>query len=304
MIRHAALFVLALALPTPAEAAATVAAAPAYRVEARMRDTGYVLGDLLQQRVEIQVPDGARLDADSVPRLGRVNNWLELRDCRIDRHDGGYTLLLTYQMFGVVENALQLAIPAFQLRFSDAAHPSMPTTVGIAPQPFYQSPVLPASLSDTDREPRASFAPEPIASAFWRRASAASFAAALLLAFYLGWIYDRLPWLPRKPGPLTALFRRLRGRRALGLDAQAYRDLLRQLHATLNHCAGQTLYIDNLSLLFTRAPHLQPLRGELENLFRHSRSVFYDAAPAGDVWPSTRVIELCRQARDCERGIR
>jgi mxaA protein len=293
-MRRAALLAVALMLPSPA----STAAAPAYRVSAQMRDTGYVLGDLLTQRIDVQVPDGARLDADSVPRLGRVNNWLGLRDARVDHHRQGYTLLLTYQMFGAVESALQLAIPEFQLRFSDAA------TVRVAPQPFYLSPVLPATLEDADRQPRATPAPEPMPRSLWRASAAASLAAALLLALYLAWIYDRLPWSPRKPGPLTALFRGLRRRRTASLDAQAYRDLLRQLHAALNHCAGQTLYLDNLPLLFERAPHLQPLRSEIESLFRHSRQVFYDAAPAAGDWPAAQIVELCRQARDCERGVR
>lgn len=291
---RAALLVMMLLLPMPAHAAG----AAAYRVSAQMRDTGYVLGDLLHQRIDIEVPAGATLAADSLPRSGRVNNWLELREVQVEHRAGGYTLRLTYQMFGVVESALQLAIPPFQLRFSDQA------TVNVAPQPFYQSPVLPASLGEADREPRPSLKPEPIATSMWQTIAAASLVASLLLAFYLAWIYDRLPWLPRKPGPLAALLRSLRRRRVAHGDATAYRELLRQLHAALNHSAGQTLYLDNLPLLFTRAPYLQPLRGELEDLFQHSRRVFYDAAPAGDAWTAAQVLALCRRARDCERGIR
>jgi mxaA protein len=306
-MRRAALLTLALLMPTSAGAGdAAPPKTPVFQVRAQMRDTGYVLGDRLQQRIDIHVPDGAKLVAESVPRLGRVNNWLELREVRIEPHRDAYTLLMSYQMFGAVESAMQLAIPPFQLRFAEAAHPATPTAVMIEAKSFYQSPVLPATLGDADREPRATLRPQKIASARWPAIASASLAVALLLSLYLAWAYDRLPWSPGKPGPLSLLFRELRRRRASTPDASAYRDLLRKLHEALNRSAGQTLYLDNLPLLFARAPYLQPLQADFDSLFRHSRRVFYDAA-ADDIghkdWPTSRVIELCRRARDCERGL-
>lgn len=306
-MRGAALLALALLMPTPAGAAdAAAEKKPGYQLQTQMRDTGYVLGDRLQQRIDIRVPDGARLVAESVPRLGRVNNWLELRELQVEPDRGGYTLRLSYQMFGAVESAMQLAIPPFSLRFDEAAHPQTPTTIAIPPQPFYQSPVLPATLGDTDREPRKTYAPGRVATARWPLTALASLIAALMLSLYLAWAYDRLPWSPTKPGPLTLLFRDLRRRGPIAPEAGAYRDLLRQLHGALNRSAGQTLYLDNLPLLFERAPYLQPLHAEFDSLFRHSRRVFYaqsaDDAGNGD-WPAPRVIELCRRARDCERGL-
>ncbi|WP_428309955.1 hypothetical protein [Hydrocarboniphaga sp.] len=306
MMRGAVLLALLL-MPMPANAADAVAAKnPAFQVQAQMRDTGYVLGDRLEQRIDIRVPPGTRLIAESLPRLGRVNNWLELRELRVEPRRGGYTLQLGYQMFGAVESAMQLAVPPFTLRFDQAAHTPTPTTVTIAAQPFYQSPVLPASLGDADRVPRATLPPVRIAGTRWPLAALASLIASLLLALYLAWAYDRLPWSPGKPGPLTLLLRDLRSRRALAPDAATYRALLRQLHAALNRSAGQTLYLDNLPLLFAQAPHLQPLQAEFDSLFQHSRRVFYGAAGDADGngdWPTSRVLDLCRRARDCERGL-
>lgn len=306
MMRSAALLALLL-MPMPAHAADPVRAKkPAYLVQAQMRDTGYVLGDRLEQRVDIRVPPGARLIAESLPRLGRVNNWLDLRELRIEPHHGSYTLQLSYQMFGAVESAMQLAVPPFTLRFDDAAQAQTPATVTVAAQPFYQSPVLPATLGDADRVPRATLPPSRIAGTRWPLTALASLIASLLLALYLAWAYDRLPWSPGKPGPLTLLYRDLRRRRALAADAAWYRELLRQLHTALNRSAGQTLYLDNLPLLFLQAPHLQPLQSEFHSLFRHSRQVFYGATDESDGngdWPTSRVLDLCRRARDCERGL-
>lgn len=297
MNRRAAAMALALLLmPTPAAAGLP----EGYALSAQMRDTGYVLGDLLEQRIEIAAPRTATLEASSIPKPGRVNHWMDLRDSRVERDAGGYTLTLRYQVFGAVESALQLAVPAFQLKLTEG---SRSVVLPVAPQPFYLSPVLPATLSDDDRRPRPSLAPAPLPEARWLAGAGLSALLAALLALALAWAYDRLPFLPRSPGPLTALFRKLR-RRGAALDGSAYVELLRQVQSAFNHCARETLYAENLPLLFARAPWLQPLRADIEALFLHSRQVFYGTAPQPGAWPAAQVIALCRQARDCERGLK
>ena len=49
-----------------------------------LRDSGYLLGDLVDEHVELALPAGFRLDADSLPLPGRVAPWLEVRSARID----------------------------------------------------------------------------------------------------------------------------------------------------------------------------------------------------------------------------
>ncbi|MGQ0620061.1 MAG: hypothetical protein ACT4QA_09115 [Panacagrimonas sp.] len=297
MTRHArlaALLVLLLARPCAAQLP------NGYDVQVRMRDSGYVLGDLIEQTVELHAPASAQLEAESVPVQGRINNWMELREQRIRRTADGYEIALTYQVFGAVENALRLAIPGFRLRLHEG---DKPVLAEIAPQPFYLSPVLPSVLADTDRQPRASLAPDPFPERPPLLAAGLGLLLAAAFAFFLAWADDRLPFLPRSPGPLTRLFRKLRRLRTGDLHGPAYVALLQDVQSAFNRSANQTLYADNLALLFERTPSLTPLRERIESLFQHTRDVLYGARQQAPSWPAAEVIELCREARDCERGL-
>lgn len=300
-MRRACLLVVVLLFALPSSAQLP----DGYELHVQMRDSGYVLGDLIEQRVELHAPRGAKLEPESVPAQGRINNWLELRERRIEHHANRYEITLVYQVFGAVETALQLAIPGFRLRLSDG---DQPASAEIAPQPFYLSPVLPAVLADADRKPRATPAPDPFPEKPLLLSAGLALLLAILLGLLLAWSYDRLPFLPRSPGPLTRLFRKLRRKRAAELQGPAYLELLQDVQTAFNRSANETLYADNLGVLFERSPSLTPLRERIEALFEHSRNVFYGTPiqtliPAQS-WPAADVIELCRAARDCERGLR
>ena len=97
---------------------------PGFHVDAHMRDTGYVLGDRLQQHIDIVAPKGARLDPASLPNLGLVTPWLELQARHVETRRDGVRLTFDYQVFGAVESAQALAVPAFvthQGRLFDAS---------------------------------------------------------------------------------------------------------------------------------------------------------------------------------------
>jgi mxaA protein len=262
-----------------------------------LRDTGYLLGDLVDEHIELALPQGATLDRDSLPLPGRVAPWLELRSARIDAEKSdAVALTVTYQVFAEVEQPDRVPLPAFKLRLrGDGAG-----TLDVPEQSILVSPALPAALGDRDRELKPSPAPQP-----WPiRGAVSGLAAALGLALaagaYLLWVHDRLPFLPRAPGPFARAWRRWRrrGRRELSADERAR--LLRDWHAALNGAAGETVYVGTLPRLFARAPHLEPLRSPLERLFESSWRHFYDAAaaPAQD-----EVLRLLRSAAERERGV-
>jgi len=48
-----------------------------------LRDSGYLLGDLVDERVDLDLPPGVSLDPDSLPLPGRVAPWMEVRASRI-----------------------------------------------------------------------------------------------------------------------------------------------------------------------------------------------------------------------------
>jgi mxaA protein len=265
-----------------------------------LRDTGYLLGDLIDERVEIRLPPGAEIDAGSLPLPGRVAPWLEVRGARLMPRDaaGTQTLAVTYQIFAETESAARVPIPEFPLRLRGATTP----VVTVPAESFLLSPALPSVLTDKDRELRPSPPPMPLPRAKWIAAALASLAVALASAGWLLWRFDLVPFLPHSPGPIAKTWRRWRRRHPASADEQ--RALLRELHAALNGSAGETLYPSTIDRLFVSAPFLAPLRERIESVFAASWNLFYgDAGDGGGETSTSNVLALLREAADRERGV-
>ena len=259
-----------------------------------LRDSGYLLGDLLDESIALSLPAGTSIDADSLPLPGRVAPWMEVRRARIERGTDASIVIVTFQIFAEVEQTSRVPIPAFKLRIRDAKQSQL---VVVPEQSFLLSPSLPPTLTDQDRELKASPPPRLLP----QSENALEFFAALLATIactvYLLWIYDRLPFFPRSPGPFARLWRRWRRR---GMRDSDSADLLRDWHVALNQAAGETVYVSTLPRLFERAPHLMPMRESIERLFATSWQHFYgsNAAPQ-----STDVLDLIRDSAARERGV-
>ena len=296
MIR--ALAAICLLLPLSAQAQGT---RDSPEVVVTLRDSGYMLGDLLDEHVRIRLPDAMHLDADSLPLPGRVAPWLEIRHAELGSRDasGSQELIVTYQIFAETEEAARVALPEFRLKALDGANV---VPVIVPTQAFLLSPGLPATLTDVDRELRPSPEPALLPEAATLLGALGALLLALSAAGYLLWRYDRLPFLPYAPGPLARLWRRWRKRRDGDLASDEGTALLREWHAALNHCAGETLYPSTLERLFQRAPFLAPLRERIETMFASSWNAFY--APAtGASPPTASVLSLVRESADRERGV-
>jgi mxaA protein len=286
------------ALAIVAFAVCTAASAAAPEIRVTLRDTGYMLGDLIDERVEIAFPASMHIDAQALPPPGRVAPWLELRSAKVEPRtaSGADVLVFTYQIFAESESAARVPLPEIKLEVRDGAN-RVPLVVPA--QSFLLSPGLPSPLTDRDRELVSSFAPAPLSERGAIAGALVALAVASLAATFLLWRYDRLPFLPFAPGPLAVFWRRWRKHRAGNLDAAL---LLRDWHAALNRCAGETLYPSTLDRLFARAPFLVPLRERIETLFAASWSAFY--APRSHATPApASVLALAREAADRERGV-
>ena len=273
----------------------SMAAAP--EVAVSLRDTGYMLGDLIEERIDVALPAGTRIDPDSVPLPGRVAPWLEVRHTELaPPRAGSQTLGVTYQIFAEAEEATRAPLPEVHLRLrgADARELTVPS------RSFLLSPAVPATLVDKDRELRPSPDPEHVPESPAITGALASLAVALVAAAYLLWRYDRLPFLPYAPGPLLRAWRswRRRSRRALTDEEETV--LLRDLHGALNESAGETLYPSTLQRLFDRAPYLAPLRAEIERVFVASWQRFYGR---GDAPAPAHVLATLQSAADRERGV-
>ncbi len=292
----------ALAIAMIFVSASASAAEPATpQIEVTLRDTGYMLGDLLDEHVQITLPGSMRITADSLPPPGRVAPWLELRSAKLGSRNasGVQSLVVTYQIFAESEQAARVPLPEIKLEARDGA--SVAPLV-VPAQTFLLSPGLPSPLADSDRELVPSPEPAPLAERGAIVATLLALAVAALASVFLLWRYDRLPFLPFAPGPLAVFWRRWRRRREANFDAHDADALMREWHAALNRCAGETLYPSTLDRLFERAPFLAPLRDRIEALFTASWGAFY-APRLHATPPSASVLALAREAADLERGV-
>jgi len=289
-----------------------------------MRDSGYLLGDLVEEHVELTLPAGFSVDADSLPLPGRVAPWMEVRHARIEagQTPGQTSVVVTYQVFAEVEQAERVPIPPFKLRVREGA---LVRAVSVPEKSFLMSPALPATLTDEDRELKPSPAPQSLPLARAISVLALSVLTVLACGLYLLWAYDRLPFLPRSPGPFARAWRRWRragaqvrltgvqlprmpwmaerGRRGRHPITEGERiELLRDWHAALNQAAGETLYTSTLPQLFARAPYLEALRTQVEGMFDASWKSFYGAseAPAPG---AAEILDLLRRSAERERGV-
>jgi mxaA protein len=289
VIRVAACVLLVATLPA-------LAAGP--EVHVILRDTGYMLGDLIDERVEIALPEGARIDPESLPLPGRVAPWLEVRRATLEPARGGtQSFVVTYQIFAETEEATQAPLPEFRVRLRDAQGAE---DVTVPSRGFLLSPSLPATLTDRDRELRPSPDPARVPDGAALAGALASLAVALAATGYLLWRYDRLPFLPYAPGPLLRAWRSWRRRSRRELSGEEETALLRDLHGALNQSAGETLYPSTLQRLFDRAPYLAPLRAEIERVFAASWQCFYGR---GDAPAPVHVLATLQSAADRERGV-
>lgn len=270
-------------------------------VDVTLRDTGYMLGDLIDERVELRLPGSMRIDPDSLPLPGRVAPWLEVRRANLGPRDasGAQELVVTYQIFAEAEQATRATLPEFKLKASDGTNIRV---VSVPARAFLLSPALPPTLTDEDRELRPSPQPKPLAQTGHIVGALMSLALALASAVYLLWRYDRLPFWPYAPGPLARAWRRWRRKPEQDLSSAEQAALLRDMHAALNRSAGETLYPSTLERLFERAPYLTPLRERIETLFGASWNSFYGSGGSGSL-PAAGALALLHDAADRERRV-
>src|SRR5262245_9777761 len=248
------------------------------------RPFGYVVGDVMTQRVLLEI-DGHELAPAALPKAERVNVWLERRPARVESLQGHRWLALDYQVINAPQSLTTVNLPAFELQGApDGA------TLKIAAWPISVN----ALTSDGSRELRPDRPAPAIATAPIRRQIAIwSSAFLLVLAAWLDWLAWR-NWRAAAAQPFAHALHEMRH-----LDGAAP-EAWRALHRAFDRTAGRVVQSATLPALFERVPQLQPLRPEIEQFFAQSRALFF-----GGGLPPDRVSAraLCAQLRRIEKRI-
>jgi mxaA protein len=262
-------------------------AAPGDAVVRQPRPFGYTVGDIAVQQV-LLARDGGAFEPAALPGPARVSAWLERRTARVEAAaDGARWLVVEYQVVNAPRSLATVPLPGWELPGRAGAAPLRvaPAALSIAPltapvragEALPLRPDRPAPLVDTAAMQRAL--------ALWLAALATCLAGWI---GYAGWS----AWRARTTLPFACALRALRAQPPASPAA------FLALHHAFDRTAGRVVHAATLDALFARAPHLQPLRPQVERFYAQSAALFFGAGlPPDAVSPQ----ELCRALGRLER---
>jgi mxaA protein len=265
-----------------------IQAAPDAIVE-RPRSFGYVVGDLLTQRVLLQA-EGHAFEPAALPRAERIGVWLERRTPRIESTpDGRRWLTVEYQTINAPQALTLITVPAWEL-----AAKSGGAALKIGEWPISVSALTPrlafskGSLEELRPDRLAPvIATEPI-----RRQLAISLSVFILtFAAWLGWWLWR-NWRAASSQPFARALREMH--RLENMAPEAWQ----ALHHAFDRTAERVTQTATLGTLFQRAPHLTPLRPKIEQFFSQSGEFFFGTGLPAD---AISVRTLCAELRQLEK---
>ena len=252
------------------------------------RSFGYVLGDVFTQRVLLQL-GGAPFEPATPPRNERVGVWLARRASRIETAaDGRRWLAVEYQLVNAPHGLTTVTLSTWELMSKQGAKLLVPELS------LSVSALTPASAFDADGlgELRPDRQPSAIDSApIQRRLQFWSLALVVTLLAWFAWI----KWRDRLAAANQPFARaQVEIQRVDAASPEAWQ----ALHRAFDRTAGRVVHPETLPLLFQRAPHLQPLRDQIELFFAASSERFFGS---GTQDAAISVGSLCEELRRVEK---
>lgn len=268
------------------------------------RPFGYVIGDLVDRRINVQAASPYALVQEALPQPKRVDRWLRLRAVTMERHEekrtNRYDVRLTYEVANVPTEVMTIALPAVALRFQGAGQ-SLEQT--ITEWPISIGPLTPNYV--LARAGLEELRPDAMPVLLDTRSYPIRLGAyaATLGALALWWIASRfgIPFLPRPHGPFSRALHDLRRITRESLEGAWYRTALRRVHRAFDETAGRAVFAEQLDGFLVEHPQFDALRGKVVEFFELSRQEFFGSgAPARSPdW----LLDFCRQCRDGERRL-
>jgi mxaA protein len=253
------------------------------------RAFGYQVGDVVQRRITVEVPDGLVLDENSLPRPGARGTALELRALR----RSGTQIELDYQVFLSPTEARTLEMPALTLRYDGTPRAQ---EVRIESWPVTVAPLAPLEVSPRtglgELQPDAAPPLIDMRAQRWRLLAYAALLAALLT--YLAVVYLGLPWWGAQRRPFALAWRQLN-------QVLPWREACQHVHAALNRSAGEVLFEHGVDRFTARDARFAPLKGDIVHFLRLSQREFFEGG-AHDADDAAWLSGFCKRCRDAERG--
>lgn len=264
------------------------------------RPFGYVIGDVIEQRIRVKTRAGIPLQPASLPTVGQLNRWLQVKQVIISSEKsniGGdeYLIILQYQLINAPQTVTMLAVPAFKLNFGtnqQTIEQTVPTWH------FSAGPVRELAIrKDESGEYMRPFAPpgtiEDPQSRYLLYLSLSIFTvAAARLAWHAGWF----------PGVRGRTVFSRAGRRIGNLNSQQMEQALSALHEAFNTLNQKPLFKGQLADFYRRHPDYRDIASELEWFFQYSERFFFGTPVQADPVDLNRIKMICRQCRQIERS--
>ena len=259
------------------------------------RAFGHQVGDVVQRRITIEVPDGLVLDENSLPRPGTRGTALELRALRKTASAQRLQIELDYQVFLSPAAVRTLELPALTLRYDGVPRAQ---ELRIDSWPLTVAPLVPVEVSPRnglgELQPDAAPLLIDTRARAWRLLGAALLLTALL--GYLAVVYLGLPWWGAQRRPFASAWRRLSAS-----EAPPWREACVQVHAALNQSAGEVLFEQGVDRFVARNKAFAPLAQDIVQFLRLSQREFFEGRahrPDDAAW----LADFCKRCRDAERG--
>lgn len=253
------------------------------------RPFGYVIGDILTQRIHLNA-DGRAFVPAELPRVERAGVSLWRREVRQETDsDGEHWLVLRYQIINAPQSLAVWGLPELLLKDANSN-----ATLVIPPWPFSIGPLTPPQPFGKDGLPalRDDRLPSPVPLAPLDRRI--RFAVGGLLLTLLSWAGCAY-WLHLKTGRHRPFARAMRDMRVMQENSPS---AWRRLQHALNDAAGHVVRADTLDKLIERAPYLAQERHALEQFCRETSALFFGHGVPADM---QSVHDLARRLHRLER---
>ena len=256
---------------------------------------GYVIGDEIQQRIVFEADADVSLQTAGLPLKGPINRWLELNQVSVKQHGRHYLIDLRYQVFYAPLEVKRLTIPGFNLRLvkdKQTFNQSVPDwSFTIAPLRE-----LRVRKSENGEYMRPDAAPSWLPNTVAVFGLSVSLVVAAMIMAYLAYLYGYFPYPVQRK-----LFKRVL-KKIEGLSKADMEKALKMMHEALNGLYQQPLFHYQLQPFFLRNPPFRQVSSELDWFFSYSDRYFFSSGMIVVQHDLDKLIDLCRQCRNIERG--
>ena len=270
--------------------AAQTVAGPAeireFSVEFPEKNFGYLIGDVVEVKVQVSSEKEFGLDEAKLPKsLIKLNDRLELSVADFRATQSGelnqYSLTLRYQIFYTVQGAsVKLEIPEYSLYFRS---PKKTVKAVVPPYRLTVGSLLESKWSDIELAPDK----KPTAETPWRLMASLAVFLFLAVVFFGYLMVPRILAERRRPSPFRRALKQIK-------RVKLKREVLALVHGAVAKHGDRTYHAFDIAAFFASHPDFKPLQSELTELFSESEDFFFgsEAAARGEAVSPELLLKL------------